>query len=286
MAALCLGVSHFQRYRRVQCVLWNRRCAADQPSQSLYFKMERIIVSVGTDVQVCSFWCVNRWRDGFPPSSRHPGRRDSDTWCRSPPRQAHLQKSLDCVMRQRSSWDPPCIQGSISQAGRRGWHMVEGHNLPLDSVRCHHCHKCTAHILMAGSSAPAHTPPLGTHTRSSRTWGSSRWGSGWHGCTQPGERCTQCGHMRIPRWCTHTGCSDQSPESTIPRRSICCRWPRRCCPAVQRQRNQNLPVRKKVVPEQPCVICAPRKSAHIKPWWIPLSKKRSYKYVSEVKRPL
>lgn len=46
----------------------------------------------------------------------------------------------------------PCILGSISRAGRWGWHMVEGRNLQLDSVRCHHCHKCTAHILMAGNT--------------------------------------------------------------------------------------------------------------------------------------
>lgn len=36
--------------------------------------------------------------------------------------------------------------------------MVEGHSLQLDSGRCHHCHTCTAHILMAG------TPPTHTYT--------------------------------------------------------------------------------------------------------------------------
>lgn len=43
----------------------------------------------------------------------------------------------------------PCIQGSMSRAGRRGWHMEEGHNQQLDSERCHHCHKYTVRILMA-----------------------------------------------------------------------------------------------------------------------------------------
>lgn len=120
---------------------------------------------------------------------------------------------------------------------------------------------------LPGSSVPVRTPLLGTHTRSSRTWGSSRWGSGWHGCMQPGAKCTQCGNMRSPRWCIHTGCSDQSPENTIPPQSICCRWPRRCFPAVRRLRSQNRPVRKAVVPKRPCVFCAQRKGAHWKPCW-------------------
>lgn len=118
-----------------------------------------------------------------------------------------------------------------------------------------------------GSSAPVHTPLLGTRTRSSRTWGSSRWGSGWHGCTPPGERCTQCGNTRSPRRCTHTGCNDRSPENTIPPRSICCRCPRRWFPAVRPLRSPIRPVRKAVVPRRPCVLCAPRKDAHWKPWW-------------------
>lgn len=44
---------------------------------------------------------------------------------------------------------PPCTLGSISPAHRQGWHMAEEHNLQLDSEQCHHCHKCTAHILTA-----------------------------------------------------------------------------------------------------------------------------------------
>lgn len=55
----------------------------------------------------------------------------------------------------------PGIQGSISQAGRRGWHTVEGHNRQLDSGRCRQCHKCTAHILMAGKH---------THTVTHLAW--------------------------------------------------------------------------------------------------------------------
>lgn len=50
----------------------------------------------------------------------------------------------------------PCIQGSISQAGRWGSHMAEGHNLRPDSGRCHHCHKCTVRILMAGKKKHAY----------------------------------------------------------------------------------------------------------------------------------
>lgn len=131
-------------------------------------------------------------------------------------------------------------------------------------------HLCKLELSLSflpGSSAPVRTPLLGIHTRSSRTWGSSRWGSGWHGCTQPGERCTQCGNTRSPPRCIHTGCNDQNPENTIRPRSICCRWPRRCLPAVRRLRSQKLPVRKAVVPKRPCVFCAPRKGAHWKPWW-------------------
>lgn len=50
----------------------------------------------------------------------------------------------------------PCIQGSRSRAGRRGWHMEEGHNQQLDSERCHRCHKYTVRILMA-EKADTHT---------------------------------------------------------------------------------------------------------------------------------
>lgn len=119
---------------------------------------------------------------------------------------------------------------------------------------------------LPGSSGPGHTRLPGTRSRSSRTWGSSRWGSGWHGCTQPAERCTRCGNTSGPLPCTHTACSDPSPESTIPPRSKCCRSPRRCFPAARPPRSQPRRARKAAVPKRLCAPCALRQASHTPPW--------------------
>lgn len=117
---------------------------------------------------------------------------------------------------------------------------------------------------LPGSCGPARTPHRGTRSRSSRTGGSSRWGSGWRGCTQPAETCTRCGSTRSPRRCTRTGCSGRSPESTIPPRSKGCRWPRRCSPAVRPPRSHKLPARKAAAPRRSHASCAPGDGG---PWW-------------------
>lgn len=119
---------------------------------------------------------------------------------------------------------------------------------------------------LPGSSGPGHTRLPGTHSLSSRTWGSSRWGSGWHGCTQPAERCTRCWNTWGPLPCTHTACSGPSPGSTIPPRSKCCRCPRRCFPAAPPPKSQQRRVRKAAVPKWPCAPCALRQVSHRSPW--------------------
>ena len=85
----------------------------DQPSRIAYFKIPESLSFAGwLLVRAYSFSDGNRWPHGFPPSSLHPGHHDNDTWCRSRPRQALLQESPGCVMRQRSSLD---LEGNEQQ---------------------------------------------------------------------------------------------------------------------------------------------------------------------------
>lgn len=68
------------------------------------FTAESLFLGGGT-LRGYSSWGGSRWRDGFPPSSQRPGRRDSGRLCRSRSKRAPPRESPECVTHSRSSWD-------------------------------------------------------------------------------------------------------------------------------------------------------------------------------------